>query len=184
MNHNILSSKSELRKHIRQQKRGISNDEMYKQAQYIFYEIEMMQEFQDAQKLGCYWSLSDEVPTHSFIEKWSKSKEIYLPAIDNDTLVFNLFSGKENMQKYSNLGVLQPLGNQISNMDEIDFFIVPGMAFDRNGNRLGRGAGFYDRFFNDRRGGIKVGVAFSFQLVRSIPVNDNDIPMDRVIFGQ
>jgi 5-formyltetrahydrofolate cyclo-ligase len=65
-------------------------------------------------------------------------------------------------------------------MSKIDLVIAPGIAFDKNKSRLGRGKGYYDRFFINKRI-VKIGVGFDFQLLESIPVNQFDIKMDKII---
>ena len=63
---------------------------------------------------------------------------------------------------------------------EIELIIVPAVAFDRNGNRLGRGKGFYDRLLQTTSA-TKIGVGYDFQLIEEIPAEPHDIPMDMVI---
>ena len=59
--------------------------------------------------------------------------------------------------------------------------VVPGVAFDRQGNRMGRGRGFYDRLLKTTPNAIKVGVAYDFQLLDKIPIEEFDVPMDYVM---
>ena len=61
--------------------------------------------------------------------------------------------------------------------------VVPGVAFDRTGNRLGRGGGYYDRFLSGFQG-VTAAVAFSFQLLDQIPIEKHDIPVDLVVTPQ
>ena len=61
-------------------------------------------------------------------------------------------------------------------------FLVPGLAFDRSGNRLGRGKGYFDRFLKNLPGAVKkIGLAYDFQILESIPTFPHDIPVDLVI---
>lgn len=64
-----------------------------------------------------------------------------------------------------------------------DLIVVPGLAFDQYGNRLGYGAGYYDLFLSEHPGAYKVGVAYPFQLVEQLPVEPHDIPMDQLLTG-
>lgn len=66
--------------------------------------------------------------------------------------------------------------------DFYDLIIVPGLAFDRLGNRIGYGAGYYDTFLQQHPEALKVGVAYPFQLVDEIPVEEHDVQLDKVIF--
>ncbi len=63
-----------------------------------------------------------------------------------------------------------------------DVIVVPGVAFDAKGNRLGRGLGYYDQFLSTVGPGVlKIGLAFSCQMVSHVPVTDDDVPLNRII---
>jgi 5-formyltetrahydrofolate cyclo-ligase len=81
-------------------------------------------------------------------------------------------------------GILEPRKEsaRIFNPEEIDLVIVPGVAFDEHRNRIGFGAGFYDRFLESVRPSCaKIGIAFEFQIYDEVPVEEHDIPLDLVI---
>jgi 5-formyltetrahydrofolate cyclo-ligase len=73
---------------------------------------------------------------------------------------------------------------RLARLDEADCLIVPGVVFDKKNNRIGHGKGYYDRFLK-RFGSqvLKIGLAFSFQVVSHIPVESHDEPVDRVLTG-
>jgi 5-formyltetrahydrofolate cyclo-ligase len=77
---------------------------------------------------------------------------------------------------------LEPIGNEIpARPEEVKIVIVPILAFDRRGHRLGYGAGYYDRFLSAHPHLIKIGLAFSCQEVAEVPAEQNDVRMDVVI---
>lgn len=76
---------------------------------------------------------------------------------------------------------MEPTGELFTDYDLIDVAIVPGMAFDREGHRLGRGKGYYDRFLAQLPHIYKIGICFPFQLVDKVPADVHDILMDEVI---
>ncbi len=78
-------------------------------------------------------------------------------------------------------GIEEPTGAEFTDLDKVDLIIVPGVAFDRQRNRMGRGRGFYDRLLKSTPNAYKVGVGFNFQLVDNVPVEPFDVPMDNVI---
>ena len=82
--------------------------------------------------------------------------------------------------KTGKFGIEEPTGPEINNLSNIDLVIVPGMAFDMKGNRLGRGKGYYDKLLRKMRC-YKIGVCYNFQLLENIPVEEHDFPMDMVI---
>ena len=169
--------KNQIRQTIRALKNQLSEVEKQKEADTVFSSIEQLQEFKTAKTILLYWSTSDELPTQSSIEKWSIEKDIFLPSVASNELNIKEFTSTLKM-KSGNLGIWEPdtLQNYTGN---IDLIIVPGVAFDFNKNRLGRGKGFYDRFLL-KTNALKIGVGFNFQLMSVIPTNENDIRMDKV----
>ncbi|HIC83915.1 MAG TPA: 5-formyltetrahydrofolate cyclo-ligase, partial [Nitrososphaerales archaeon] len=81
--------------------------------------------------------------------------------------------------KTNNLGILEPTDGEICT--NIDVIIVPGLAFDQSGNRLGFGSGYYDKFLNSQSIEYKIALAFDFQVVDKIDIIEHDVPMDLII---
>ncbi len=172
--------KRELRKQMREAKTRLSENEKYFWSTMIFSKIEQMEAFNKAKTVLCYWSFDDEVNTHDFIMRWYDKKQILLPVIHGDVLILKVFTGFKNMVREQRFGVLEPLGDEFKRIDMIDFAVIPGLAFDRQNNRLGRGKGFYDRLLREIRG-TKIGVAFSLQVHDLVPIEDHDEKVDLVV---
>jgi len=116
--------------------------------------------------------------THEIIEKWSNRKQIILPTIVGDKLILKPYMPGQNMKKGA-LGIWEP--DTVDTFTEnIDLMIIPGIAFDSDKNRLGRGKAFYDRFLANKSL-VKIGVGFDLQLLPRIPSEKSDIKMDKVI---
>jgi 5-formyltetrahydrofolate cyclo-ligase len=82
----------------------------------------------------------------------------------------------------STFGVPEPIGSEIpAAAENIDTIILPMLGFDRQGGRIGYGAGYYDRFLSKNLNLRKIGIAFSCQEVDNLPVDENDIPMDSIV---
>lgn len=124
--------------------------------------------------------MKDEVFTHSFIEKWSKFKHILLPVVKGDDLELCSYSTPDDLSTGA-YGILEPIGPPFREYDKIDLVIVPGVAFDSSGCRLGRGKGYYDRLL-PKISAPKIGICFPFQLVDEIPTEELDIRMNEVIY--
>lgn len=174
----VVSEKGKIRDYIRQRKHTITDTDKAIDAQRVFDKIELMPEFEEAQTILLYWSMPDELPTHNFIVKWSKRKQILLPVVKDDDMLIKPFLNKEELKR-STYGVWEP-DSQKEYMNKIDLVIVPGIAFDKHKSRLGRGKGYYDRFFLNK-GIIKIGVGFDFQLLETIPTQQFDIKMNKII---
>ena len=126
--------------------------------------------------------MPDEVPTPDFIRKWQFEKRFVLPCVVGDELELKYFRGEEEMKSGENFQIPEPVGEPLQSYEEIDLAIVPGMAFDAQRHRLGRGKGYYDKTLCNIKA-PKIGVCFSFQFVGQVPVDAFDIPMDEVIHG-
>lgn len=105
-------------------------------------------------------------------------RQILLPCVAGDNIEIRCYNS-ESALKRGNLGIWEPDTNQPFE-DEIELAIVTGMAFDGHRNRMGRGKGYYDRFFSSVKS-IKWGVCFDCQLCNEVPTTNDDLKMDLVI---
>lgn len=151
-----------------------------RQSAEILAALEAHPAFRAATTVLLYHSLKDEVDTHEFIRKWSREKRILLPVVVGDDLELRLYTGPEDL-KPGAYGIEEPTGELFTDYADIDFIAVPGVAFDRNGNRLGRGKGYYDRLLPRIPSAYKAGICFPFQLVEEVPAEPFDIRMDEII---
>ena len=145
-------------------------------------------EFKRALTILFYASFDGEVDTFEMIKKAKKlGKKIGLPRIlrSRKTLVPMLLENLDKDLKPGPYGIKTPSGNSARRLKlkDIDMVIVPGLAFDRNNNRLGRGAGYYDRFLKKLPPGIPtIGLAFDFQVVNRLPeTGAHDVPVSHLI---
>lgn len=175
----IDSAKDKLRKQIANEKRQYSSEELLQMSEEVFSVLEITGTFRDASTVFIYNAMADEVSTQAFIEKWKSEKSFYLPVVKDSRLVFRKLQDDTVFEK-SNMGIDEPLGEDFTDYSKIDMIIVPGTAFDRKCNRLGRGKGYYDRFLATVKA-PKIGVCFDFQLKDQIPADDKDIRMDMVV---
>jgi 5-formyltetrahydrofolate cyclo-ligase len=103
------------------------------------------------------------------------------PRCEGGTLSFHPISGLEELVP-ARFGIREPAPNR--SPEQLDLIVVPGLAFTTQGNRLGRGAGFYDRYLTSiPETTLKVGVCFEFQRIPEIPVEPHDVKMDVVVSG-
>lgn len=176
-----MIEKQELRRQIRAAKKAVPLSEKLERSVPILDQVERLDEFQKASIVLLYWSMEDEVQTHGFVERWYLEKTILLPCVDGDDLKLRQYTGPECMKAGEQFGIGEPTGEEFTRLDEIDMIVVPGIAFDKHNNRMGRGRGFYDRMLKSTPNACKVGIGFRFQLFENIPVEPFDVPMDKVI---
>lgn len=173
--------KTTLRNEIRAAKKAVPFYEKLQRSQAILQQVAQLPRFVEAQTVLLYWSMADEVQTHEFVEQWYHRKTILLPCVDGDDLRLRTYTGPESMVAGEQFGIGEPTGEEFTDYDSIDIIIVPGVAFDCHGNRMGRGRGFYDRLLQRTPNAYKIGIAFDFQLRDTIPTEPHDIAMDKVI---
>lgn len=170
--------KRQFRKEIRQRLAEMTGNEIIIQSDTVMDTLESTEEFRQARTVAAYWSFGSEVRTHESIARWSLTKTVLLPVIDGDTLLLKRYTSADEMSPCE-YGILEPAGEAFTKGD-IDMLIIPGLAFDRRGNRLGRGKGYYDKLLSETAA-VKVGVCFDFQLFDEIPTEPHDESMDAVV---
>ena len=178
--------KQELRRQMRAAKREFFSthtlQEQHSLAKEILGRVEQSEAFRRARVVLAYYSLSDELFTHDFVQRWADKKTILLPKVLGDDLTLHRYTNAMSMSEGA-FGIMEPCTPEFTDYAAVDMVIVPGVAFDRLGNRLGRGRGYYDRLFASRlpHNIYKVGVCYPFQLVESVPTEPCDVQMDEVV---
>ncbi len=147
-------------------------------ADAVFRQLEQTAAFIMSENILMYHSLPDELSTHSFLRKWAGKKHFFLPRVNGVNL--EILPYEESRLELGAFHIEEPSGQDTIDVEHIEMIVVPAIAYDRRGNRLGRGKGFYDRLLGDSKA-IKVGVGYEFQLVDEVPVEAHDVSMDMVI---
>ena len=168
--------KREMRKMIRARKALVTPEQRIAEARAAFAAIEQTEQFAHAKNILLYHSLPDELPTHETIARWSKLKSLFLPRVNGNDLDIVPFS--QDMSSDNTFGIMEPQG-EVVDPDIIDLIIVPAVALDLQGNRLGRGKGYYDRLLATTSA-FTIGVAMETQLVEAVPTEVHDHPLNAV----
>ena len=170
--------KKELRAQIKALKKQHTKEQLQEQSEQILAKLEQHPDFVNAEKVMLYNALPDEVQTLNFLQKWHLRKKIILPTVVGDDIVPVEYA-KETTFAVGDFNILEPQNEPYSG--DFDLIVVPGVAFDRKGNRLGRGKGYYDRFLSQHLDVKRIGICFDFQMVDEVPAEPFDIRMDVVI---
>ena len=132
-----------------------------------------------------YLSLPHEVATSRVIlDAWQKGKTVAVPKVSwqQRNMIAVEISSLDTEISVSHSGFQNPITGIPVPIGDIDLVVSPGLAFDRDGGRLGRGGAYYDRFLSsDKFKAIKCGLAFDLQLVDTVPVEEHDIKMDYIV---
>lgn len=171
-------SKAELRRILKARLSAMSVDEKASQSAKIANRVKKL----DLPSGGIciYNSLDSEVDTREIIEYFIGGREVYLPVVDGDDILL-VKVDKDSEYAVSKWGILEPSGQRLT-PEEVTpkITITPLLGADRNLNRLGKGKGFYDRYFS-RVDTLKIGLAFEEQIVEKVPCEDTDRRLDMLI---
>lgn len=176
----LKSLKQSLRKESLLLSRNYSDEVLRDYSSQIFQSLSQTQAFKEAEYVLGYYSFGKEVFTHDFIEKYMHEKKIILPVVTKEKLILKEYCKKDQL-RLSDYGILEPTGPDFTDYLKIDLGIIPGVVFDRNMNRLGRGKGYYDKLLPQLTNTHLIGVCFSFQLKDCMHVESHDHPMDLII---
>lgn len=178
-------TKKELRKHIKSQLLGYSAEQLASFSHTLCETLKNSSQIIDSDCIMAFYPLWDEIDIKPFISHaLSCNKTILLPEVtDGENMQLRQLTPNAPMTLGA-LGTSVPEGEVFTNYNAIDSVIVPGVAFDKQGNRMGRGKGYYDRFLPLMENAYKIGVCFPFQLLQeTMPHEEHDIKMDEVITG-
>jgi len=145
----------------------------------IFQSVIRLEEYQSAAAIYCYIDFKNEVSTEKIIaHAFSQQKKVAVPKIDAGKMNFYYIKSFDDLTPgYYN--IMEPATDQIA--DEHGFMILPGVAFDKQGHRIGYGGGFYDKYLSAHRDLYKAAIAYDFQILDSITFEPHDIPIDILI---
>ena len=173
-----MQTKADIRKEMKAAKARLSDSEKREAARRCFAQVASMPEFQAARNILVYHALPDEIPTDEFLREWDGRKRLFLPRIAGEQL--DILAYDAARLSTGAFHIQEPTGDTCFDVREMNLIIVPGVAFDRSGNRLGRGKGFYDRLLQEATC-PKVGVGYACQMVGLLPAEEHDIPMDAIV---
>ena len=178
-----MHTKVSLRRRLAAQRRALSAATILQKSAAIVEHVMGLSAFRASQTLMVYLALAQEVQTWRLIETARQQhKRIVVPVVARDTLVAVELPQDEAHLQPGMYGILEPCCKKaIVPPEEIDFVLVPGLAFDRQGGRLGFGRGYYDRFLCQFPATTRYcGLAFSIQIISYVPRRPYDVCMHYV----
>lgn len=185
-----ILNKEYLRRNILNIRKNIEDNKRLQKSERIVSKLMSLKEYNNSKNIMCYIDFKGEVITRDIInENINRNNTICIPVVKSaqDGSKYIIASVVKNIESElckGCFGIMEPKSEYIRLLDpqEIDMAIIPGVVFDEKRNRIGFGAGLYDRFLkNVRNDCVKVGLAYEFQIVPDVPVNEFDIPMDIII---
>lgn len=171
--------KKQARKQGLSERRKITEHERKRRSHEIF--LKLLPLLENADKIGCYVSLCDEVRTDEILAWCFKNdKKVYVPKVRGRILQFYEIHSMSDLEEGA-FHILEPVTDKTAEISDLDLIVVPVVAFDEEGNRCGFGRGYYDSVLNKSL--LKIGIAYKEQKVKHITCEEHDVKPDRMIVG-
>ncbi|MDR5586229.1 MULTISPECIES: 5-formyltetrahydrofolate cyclo-ligase [Clostridium] len=182
---NISEEKKELRKKILKIRKEMDINKKRNFDNIIHNKFLKSKFYSQCRNIFVYISYDSEIDTKTIIRKaLEDGKNIYVPRTNYNTKLMEAvkISSLENLIKDKH-GILQPTESGLAvELEEIDLIIMPGVAFDNNGGRMGYGGGFYDRYMSKCSKNIqKISLAYDFQILDNVPMDSHDTRVNSII---
>lgn len=183
----LAESKALIRQKMIRMRDELSEESVREKSRKIVNKLVELAEFQTCRNILIFLSLPSEVQTGEMIERAvSLGKKVYVPLVDakQKRLQISEILGLGVEFETKSLGIREPSPPYINICPPavLDFVLVPGLAFDRDGARIGFGAGYYDRFLKEVADHVvRVGVAFHFQILDLIAQTEFDVPVQKIL---
>jgi 5-formyltetrahydrofolate cyclo-ligase len=177
--------KKVIRASILQKRNNMPVSEVIRNSSLIKERLFGLHEFRRARAILWYVSYGSEVATHEMIQEcMALGKTVVVPCTDTKKRHLSL----SELRRWDELGVgayniQEPrleCRHEVA-VDTVDLILVPGIAFDCGGHRIGHGMGYYDRLLSENVKALKIGLAFELQLVEKIPTKQHDVSVDIII---
>ena len=179
----MFPDKKALRSQIRERKRAMTPEQIRISSEKLGEMLFASQLYQEASTIYGYLPYNQEVRTTFMLEQALKQgKKVAVPKIFGEEMRF-IYLEDLSMVEEGYSGIPEPIFDDPVAEDETALVLVPGLAFDAKGNRMGYGGGFYDKFFAREPNHPTIALCYSFQMVEEIPVEAYDIPVDQVLWA-
>lgn len=173
-----MISKKELRREQINRRKVMSEDEVVTKSSLICDKIIKSSCYKESNVIYCYSAVNNEVKLDTLIANaFASGKTVAFPRVEGENIRFYEINSLDELSK-GYYGILEP--DTEVEAPNADLIIVPGVAFGRNGKRLGYGGGFYDRFLADNQI-YSIGVCYNFQLTDDIPTEDFDRILNEIV---
>ena len=173
--------KQQLRQVIRQKKRAMTEQMILSASEKLAHQFYATRQYQNAQTIYGYLPYNQEVRTVPILQQALRDgKRVAVPKVYGDTMRFIYLTDLSQVAP-SSMGIPEPVADGPVAEDTTALVLMPGIAFDSKGNRMGYGGGYYDKFLADEPDHPTVALCYSFQLIDTIPTAEYDIPVDLVI---
>ena len=175
--------KAGLRRQIREQKRAMSEEEIVRRSEKLGELFAASEAYRNAKTIYGYLPYNQEVRTVPMLERaLREGKQVAVPKVYGDTMKFILLSDLSQVEK-GYAGIPEPVTDEPVANDPTALVLMPGLAFDRAGHRIGYGGGFYDKFLAAEPNHPTIALCYDFQMLPQLETEEFDIPVDLVLWA-
>lgn len=175
--------KKELRRSIRDCKRAMTEAEICSRSTILAEKFCATEQYKQAKTLYGYLPYNQEVRTVPILEQALRDgKKVAVPKVCGDRMDFIYMTDLSLVEK-SDMGIPEPVADGPIGDDPTALVLMPGLAFTENGDRMGYGGGFYDKFLASEPEHPTVALCYEFQMVKELPTEEYDIPVDLVLWA-
>ena len=175
--------KKVLRREIREKKRAMTEEEIVDRSEKLGQLFVQSEAYRNAKTVYGYLPYNQEVRTVPMLEQALRDgKRVAVPKIYGDTMKFLYLDDLSKVEK-NDMGIPEPIADTPVAEDKTALVLMPGLAFTEQGDRMGYGGGFYDRFLAEEPDHPTLALCYDFQMVDSLPTEEFDIPVDTVLWA-
>lgn len=175
--------KKALRHQIREQKKAMPESEIMNRSEKLARLFTSTEAYRNAKSVYGYLPYNQEVRTVAILQKaLDDGKRVAVPKVYGDTMKFLWLDDLSRVEK-SEMGIPEPIADEPVADDPTALVLMPGVAFTQNGDRMGYGGGYYDRFLAAEPDHPTIALCYEFQMVESLPTEEFDIPVDVVLWA-
>ena len=176
-------NKKELRRQIREQKRAMTEEQIVEKSRRLGELFCQSTLYCNAKTIYGYLPYNQEVRTVPMLEQALKDgKQVAVPKIYGDEMKFILMEDLTAVEK-GYAGIPEPVADDPAGCDETALVLMPGLAFDPKGHRIGYGGGFYDKFLAKEPNHPTLALCYDFQMLQELETEEFDIPVDLVLWA-
>ena len=178
-----MMNKQELRKKIREQKRAMTEQDIVRKSARLGELFAASEVYRNAKTIYGYLPYNQEVRTVPMLERaLAEGKRVAVPKVYGEEMKFLYLDDLTKVEK-GYAGIPEPVDDGPVAQDETALVLMPGLAFDPQGHRIGYGGGFYDKFLAAEPNHPTLALCYEFQMLPELHTEEHDIPVDTVLWA-
>ena len=178
----MSKDKDLITKKFLKERERLSEEEVREASRQVFNNLQKLELYGDFKYIMAYMPIKGELDLATYYSSFRKDNiQISIPVVDHEDRAMSpaLIEDGENLVERT-MNILEPEHPQLIDPHVLDAIIIPGVAFDKKGSRIGFGYGYYDRFLKTTHA-LRIAIAYDFQIIDKVPIHELDVPMDYII---